>query len=442
MKLEEVNNYENAVSYCLMIPRFSGKNNPQITKRFYAFLGEPGRNAKIVHVAGTNGKGSVCAFMDSILRENKYTVGMFVSPHLTDIRERICHNREWIDKDSFYRAFDTVRKKLQQFRETENEREYHPSFFEMLFFLAMVFFEKKDPDVIILETGLGGRLDATNVISNPAICVITEIGYDHMEYLGDTLPKIASEKAGIIKRKIPVVFMDKRQETTEVIKQRAKELDALCIPVSKEDANLISIGDKHIDFSYKSRYYENVGITIRTKAIYQVENALLALKAVETLLPKEDISQTVLQNGIEKMHWEGRMEEAAPGFFLDGAHNEDGIQAFLDSVSTDGCKGRRFLLFSAVSDKQFIKMAEMIAQSDLFSCIYTAPIENERGIDKEQLNRLFDSLKETVHVDNVKEAYYLMRKQQQSNDYIYVAGSLYLIGQMKKYVKELPNDQF
>lgn len=201
MNLSEVNTYESAVSYCLAVPRFTKKNNPESTKEFFEFLGRPAEDRKIIHIAGTNGKGSVSAFLQSICIEAGKKVGMFTSPHLCDIRERIRINGEMVTQEAFLEAFIQVRNGLVRYWDAfPDKREYHPTYFELLFFIGMVCFAKENTEFLLLETGLGGRLDATNIIENPALCVITKVGYDHMEYLGDTLEKIAAEKAGIINR--------------------------------------------------------------------------------------------------------------------------------------------------------------------------------------------------------------------------------------------------
>lgn len=454
MKLNDVNNYEAAVSYCLEIPRFTKKNSTESTKAFYEYLGKPGASSKIVHVAGTNGKGSVCAFLQSICMQMNVKVGMFTSPHLCDIRERVRIDGEWIEKETFFAAFLQLAEKLQDFcAENEAQKEYHPSFFEWLFFVGMLCFEKEKPDVILLETGLGGRLDATNCIEVPALTVITKIGFDHMEYLGETIEAIAGEKAGILKPDVPVVYLLDKKEADEVIVKKAKTLSCPGIFVSKDEVNSIYFRDKRIDFSYKSRYYGYVEFSVGTSAFYQVENAIVAVAAAEELFlnsyttksksgeqkvtgfHNEDFGVEVLQKGIAAMHWEGRMEEVLPGVFLDGAHNEDGIDAFLDSVSRDGCRGNRSLLFSAVSDKQYAKMADMITDSGLFSQIYTAPIDSARGVETEKLEQIFEGARRTTHAGSPQEALLGMLKDRGVDDYLYVAGSLYLIGQLKEWLK-------
>lgn len=438
LKLEEIDNYDNAVSYILMIPRFSGKNSIEDTKAFYQFMGEPGSRTLIFHVAGTNGKGSVCAFLNSILRCMGKNVGLFTSPHLVDICERIQINNRLIGKEDFFESFRVIRDLLVQFQNKNTDKQlYHPSFFEFLFFLAMVYFDKNQLDCIILETGLGGRLDATNVIRNVAACIITEIGYDHMEYLGNTLEDIAAEKAGIILPYTPVIFWNKQKETTQVIRRIAGERKAPCISVSKENGDLTGIHNKDIDFYYKSRYYEYVRLSCHTVAIYQIENALLALTAIECIYKKEDLSLSLLQSGISNMRWEGRMEELFPDVYLDGAHNEDGMKAFLHTVSNTYCVGKRYLLFSAVSDKQTEKMAEMIKHSGLFGHIAVARLNSSRGLAIEELTDLFKDYPDLCAFATPMEAFNELLRRKEKEDQVYVAGSLYLVGQIKQYACDM-----
>ena len=439
MNLEEIKTYESAVSYCLAVPRFTKKNDMESTRAFFEYMKSPGTDAQIIHIAGTNGKGSVSAFLQSICLKACKKVGMFTSPHLCDIRERIRIDGQMCSEEDFLQGFLAVKEALFAYREEHPEKkEYHPTFFEMLFFIGMICFEKEAPDVIILETGLGGRLDATNVIQKPALCVITEIGYDHMEYLGSTLAEIAGEKAGIIKPGVPVVYWKKKEEVFTVIEEKAKSLSSPCISVSKNDVDLKFFGDKYIDFSYKSRYYDYVGLRVNTKAVYQTRNASLAVCAAQELW-KDEVTP-YLQEGIASMHWEGRMEEVLPGLFFDGAHNEDGIDAFLTSVKHDNCKGTRSLLFSVVQDKEYRKMADMIVESGLFAKIYTAPIASNRSVSKEDLEELFGKDAGVRYYDTPEKALLGMLQDRGTEDCLYVAGSLYLIGQLKEWLKELAND--
>ena len=470
-------NYKQTEEYVLNIPKFRTEGSLEQTKAFYEFLGKPGKSASIVHVAGTNGKGSVCAYMNSVLTEEGYRVGMFTSPHLVSARERIRVKDNLISEQEFVETFRKLMEQIERYNENIEENsglkaeggikenqgksvkktltdnldkeenlliqekrdekrseiqermKYVPTFYEFLFFMAMLYFEEQQTDIIILETGLGGRLDATNVIDAPKVAVITEIGKDHMEYLGNTFEEIAAEKAGIIKKGSVVVYSANRQESSYVIERKAKELDVLCKSVEKLGNRDYRFVDKKIDFSFYSRYYGYIPIRLSTNAVYQIENARLALTALEETGMK--ISKESLQIGMETCRWEGRMEEILPNVFLDGAHNEDGIDAFLSTVRNDGCAGKRWLLFSVVADKEYILMKEKLTESELFAYIYASPLKTSRGIPKEELENTMIDLQVRIS-DSAYEGLQEILVLKQEKDFVYVAGSLYLVGEIKE----------
>lgn len=428
--------YEEAVDYILDVPRFTKKNVPEDTERFFDFLGRPGERAKIVHVAGTNGKGSVCAFVTSVLERAGISTGLFSSPHLVDIRERFRLNGEMISREAFASCLNRVMDSLELFRAETGKAEYHPTFFELLFFMGMLWFSDQKAEAIVLETGMGGRLDATNVVRRPAVCVITRIGLDHMEYLGDTKEKIAAEKAGIIKPQVPVVFWDEDPSVSRVIVEKAKKIDAETIPVSEEEVGFFNFKNKTVDFSMRSGYYEYIRVCLHTPAVYQRQNAALAVRALEVLNGKlmqepeaaKRITREAIEEGLSAAHWSGRMEEVLPGVLIDGAHNEDGVHAFLESVRHDGCEGRRSLLFSVVSDKRAGRMAEQILESGLFSRIVAAPMKSGRSLTREQLDEIWMGQAELY--DSPEKAFDTLIREKGKKDMVYAAGSLYLAGQL------------
>ena len=428
--------YEEAVNYILDVPRFTKKNVPEDTERFFDFLGRPGERAKIVHVAGTNGKGSVCAFVTSVLERAGISTGLFSSPHLVDIRERFRLNGEMISREAFASCLNRVMDSLELFRAETGKAEYHPTFFELLFFMGMLWFSDQKAEAIVLETGMGGRLDATNVVRRPAVCVITRIGLDHMEYLGDTKEKIAAEKAGIIKPQVPVVFWDEDPSVSRVIVEKAKKIDAETIPVSEEEVGFFNFKNKTVDFSMRSGYYEYIRVCLHTPAVYQRQNAALAVRALEVLNGKlmqepeaaKRITREAIEEGLSAAHWSGRMEEVLPGVLIDGAHNEDGVHAFLESVRHDGCEGRRSLLFSVVSDKRAGRMAEQILESGLFSRIVAAPMKSGRSLTREQLDEIWMGQAELY--DSPEKAFDTLIREKGKKDMVYAAGSLYLAGQL------------
>jgi dihydrofolate synthase/folylpolyglutamate synthase len=277
--------YIEAEEFLNNVPRFTTKNPLEATRGFYEFIQSISNSecceeklGRIIHVAGTNGKGSVCAFMQSICRQSGYRTAMFISPHLITTRERFVIDGEIITEDEFIEAFDWLNDMIEEY-----DKPYMPTYFERLFFMGFYIFTKAKPDVTILETGLGGRLDTTNIIKKPAVTVITEIGYDHMAYLGDTLEKIAGEKAGIIKANVPVVFSDRKEAVSRVLEGKSRELGVKYYPVSKKDYKIKEIKKKSIDFSVTNLYDNYVSLIINTTALYQVENAGVAYRTSEVL---------------------------------------------------------------------------------------------------------------------------------------------------------------
>ncbi len=437
-----------AQNYICDIQKFAKKNTVEHTKRYMELLGNPCKDAKIIHVAGTNGKGSVCNYLRMLLQEHGYHTAMFVSPHLVDMRERMLLDGEMISEEQFMQAFDCVKtvvdnvtgavKELGTAKDTESMADlHHPTFFEFLFLMAMVVFDEAKPDYVILETGMGGRLDATNVFDKPQLTVITEIGLDHCQYLGDTKEQIAAEKAGIIKPGVPLVYVEREKSVSEVLSQAAERCGSRAIAVDKARISNVNINHKSIAFSYKSRYYNNVSCTLSTRALYQTENAATALTALEVLLPKELIDLHKVQRALTKAGWAGRMEEVADDVYVDGAHNEDGITAFLESVKSSPDRRRRILLFSVVSDKEYDDMIRRVEDSGLFETYIIAGIADDRGLSGEQIVSCFKkSRAENIYLcESVREAYDTALGLK-GNGVLYVAGSLYLAGEIKALLKE------
>lgn len=439
--------YTEAEQYILDIPKFAGKHTPEDTERLLKQITGGQIESKIIHVAGTNGKGSVCAYLRSILMAAGCSVGMFTSPHLEVMRERIALNEEMISEEEFISVFEAVKnavakeeKKSMQ-KETEGSR--HPSFFEFLFLMAMAYFKEKKPEYMILETGLGGRLDATNTIQTAEVCVITEIGFDHMQYLGNTLVQIAAEKAGIIKQAVPTVFVDKRPEVTEVLEKYAEKRKSKTYILRKDSIFDVNMGNKSIDFSLHTGYYNYVGLSLATTAVYQVENASLAVLAAEVLREKDlRITKEAVREGVRAANWPGRMEEVLPGIFVDGAHNEDGVEAFLSAVEKQECNGKRRLMFGVVSDKAYESMISRIAGSGLFAEVAVTVLESDRTASLEQLREIwgqYNQMNCSFH-ENAQEAFLQLQSDLEEADIIYIAGSLYLIGQIKALVRRMLDD--
>ena len=435
--------YQEAEEYINGIPKFSGRNSIEDTRKFLEHLGNPTRNCKIIHIAGTNGKGSVCAYLCSVFREAHILAGMFTSPHLVTMRERMAVDGCMATEEEFMAAFDFVMDKLSSLPPELARVSYHPTFSEFLFFMAMVYFRRTGVEYIVLETGLGGRLDATNAVPDKDLCIITSIGYDHMEYLGDTLPMIAEEKAGIMRCGVSVIYPVMQREVVKKLEECAARTGARIVPVLPEAIKEIKIKNKTIDFSLQLNYYDYIGFTVSTSAVYQIGNAALAVKALEHL-KDERITVPVMQAGIRKMVWEGRMEEVLPSVYVDGAHNIDGIRAFLKTVESQPCSGKRRLLFSVVRDKQYQNMIDEIALAGLFDEIGVVGLENMRALPLYVLEdsfRQYTGLKCKAYSD-LCMAFEELALKKNDEDITYIAGSLYLVGEIKALLRRPRHDKF
>lgn len=430
-------NYEAAVAYIDELPKFTKKHSLEHTKEFLAKLGSPEKNLQVIHVAGTNGKGSVCAYMQAILEAEGKKTGFFTSPHLVSINERIQIDRRQIDDDTFYDVFCKV---VRAALEMEEEGAGHPSYFEFLYGMGMTAFAKADVDYVILETGLGGRLDATNSVERPMLSIITSISLDHTDILGDTIEKIAAEKAGIIKKEVPVFFDGNNETASEVIRQTAGKMNAPCREISKNAFEILEVTRNYIAFSRANAYDKDVIWKVPICGIYQVTNACLALEAAEYLLKEQAKDTEKWVQAIASMSWEGRMEEVAPHLTVDGAHNPGAIEAFAQSMkklhpsnSTDAQEELPILIFSAVSDKKYEEMIEYICRNLRIKTYIVTEIEDRRKVPAKELESVFKKYTKQEVIcrkelkDAVEEAF-----ARRDGSEIYCIGSLYLVGMVKK----------
>lgn len=419
--------YQQTVDYILTIPKFTSKNKQSHTEKFLQYLGNPQIKLKVFHVAGTNGKGSVCTYLNSMLLSQKKSVGLFTSPHLIKINERIVINGAQISDEEFAEIFNIVYKVV---KEMEKDGMPHPTFFEFLFGMALVCFQRNHVEYAILETGLGGRLDATNVIPNPVVSIITSIGMDHMEILGNDIRSIAREKAGIIKENIPVIYADSQKESNYIIEETAKAKGTLCKKIGKDAYEIQGIKDKHIAFSCTNAYYGNTTWSLYNTATYQPHNAMLALEAMRQVM-KDEADLEAWRQALFEVQWPGRMEEVLPEVYIDGAHNISAIQAFMETISLN--KKRNVILFSAVKDKDYERMIACLCESKYTDAYVVTQIEDKRAADLELLLQIFRKYtdKPVYGESDPKVALQKVLSMKEGRS-VYCLGSLYLAGMMKR----------
>jgi folylpolyglutamate synthase/dihydrofolate synthase len=427
--------YQEAVRYIEKIPKFTKKHSLEHTKEFLKRLGNPGMDRKIIHVAGTNGKGSVCAYLQAVLMAEGKRVGFFTSPHLVSVNERIRVDNVPIDDRQFAGIFDAV---LETAVQMEEEGWGHPSYFEFLFGMGMSAFAGTDAEYIILETGLGGRLDATNCTESPKLTVITSISLDHTEILGDTIEQIAAEKAGIIKHGIPVFFDGSCPAASEVIRRIAYENEAPCREISNHAYEIQEVTRKYIAFSRVNAYDKDVIIQVPMCGCYQAMNAQIALCAAEYLLEGEQIHEERWQEALASLRWEGRMERVSPHLVIDGAHNPGAIEAFVDSMKALGADSAEdsVILFSAVRDKNYERMIRYLCGNLDVKAYVVTEVEDARRVPAGELAQVFRKYteKKVVCEAHVSDALRAAEEQRSADGDVYCIGSLYLAGMIKAAV--------
>jgi dihydrofolate synthase/folylpolyglutamate synthase len=388
--------------------------------------GDPQNKIKTIHVAGTNGKGSVSHMLATIFQQCGYKTGLYTSPHLKDFRERIKVNGEMIEEDfivSFVEKMKSITEEIQ------------PSFFELTVVLALQYFHKQKVDIAIIETGLGGRLDSTNVIT-PKLSVITNIGYDHMNILGNSLEEIAFEKAGIIKEKIPVVIGETIAETKNIFLQKAKECNAPIIFAEEEFT--ISNYKLETDRLNIKVVKNNTGAaeeySLDLNGIYQQKNLVTVLAAIDEL-KNQDFSleiqniKTALSSVKKLTGLHGRWEvvQQKPTIVLDVAHNEDGINQLLQQISLSVYKNLH-IVFGIVKDKDADKILSLLPKDALY---YFTKAQVPRALNEEEL--LAKANKNNLYGNKyaeVNEALEAATANALSEDLIIVCGSVFVVGEV------------
>lgn len=408
------------------------KHPPEHTRELLSRLGNPQEGIKIIHVAGTNGKGSVCAYLNAMLLAGGKKTGLFTSPHLVRINERFQINGEDVSDEQFLNAFLKVEKAAKEY---EAEGEGHPSYFETLFLMGMLIFKEAGVEYLVMETGLGGRLDATNVVEKPLACIITSISRDHTEYLGDTLEAIAGEKAGIIKAGVPVIYDASQPGPASVIAAKAKEMGSPAWPMEPSFYEMKTQSREGITFTFAYPGGEKAELAIPYVAKYQMMNASLAFYTMHILQDVHDIPKNVLAEGLSKIKWPCRMEMAAPGVIIDGAHNEDGIAQFVSTAGYFAKENEITILFTAVADKHYHEMIGEICERIHPSHVVATQIDGSRVVPAEVLAEDFRKAGCTdVCAEPEIGAAYEKALGKKGSGMLFCVGSLYLAGELKAYL--------
>ena len=407
--------YSEAIQFLYGLQMFGANFGLERVRQLAALAGDPQEKLRFIHVAGTNGKGSTCAILEAIYRAAGRRVGLFTSPHLVSFRERIQVNRQLIPENEIIRLVSEIRPLLQQF-----SADNHPTMFEVVTVMALKFFAEQKCNLVIWETGLGGRLDATNIVT-PLASVITNIAFDHQQWLGDTLEKIAAEKAGIIKPGVPVITAPDAPETLWVIENIARE----------NGARLITVGPASRLFPFEINNSET-GATpvLRLLGDHQKLNAALALATVEVLKKKIPVSTENIRAGLAAVNWPGRLQliQKPDGrkILLDGAHNVAGAETLRAALEKDFAGIRPVFILGALADKNWPDICRILAP--LAAKVFTVPVASERTAKAGELADYFRSANPTAAAtacDNLADALIACKDE----PFVVITGSLYLVGE-------------
>lgn len=424
--------YEEALAFIHGTYKFGSKLGLENIKVLLEKLGSPEKTLKFVHVAGTNGKGSTCAFIQSVLMEAGYLTGLYTSPFIETFNERIRVNHTLITSDELAQLTFKVKLMVE---EMVAEGHQHPTEFEVVTAIAMLYYQMKQCDVVVLEVGLGGRLDATNVIETPLVSVITPLDYDHMEYLGHTLTAIAGEKAGIIKIGGKTVTYPQTEEAQAVIRSVCQSQKNALVEVSFKELEIQSVAFGSLHFKYQGMPYE-IGLF----APYQAENAVVAIEVLKILREKHQFSLTDehIALGLKRAKWIGRLEIVSekPFIIIDGAHNMHGIRGLAKSIDVLGNDYRIVGIVGILKDKEVDGMIEVI--SPYLDQVITTKPDNPRAMSAETLATHFEASKVLGHYESIKEAVekiYELDAMAETPTLYLGFGSLYMIGEIRSHAQ-------
>lgn len=428
-------NYAESMVYINKAGHFGRSYGLKRIERILNYLGNPHENIKAIHIAGTNGKGSTTAMISKILVESGFKVGMYTSPYIEDFEERIQINNKNITKNRFAEIMTNVKLAIEK---VENDGYESPNQFEITTCAMFKYFNEEDIDYAVIEVGLGGRLDATNVIT-PLISVITSISYDHMSILGDTLKEIAFEKCGIIKHGVPVVTYKQDDEIYSVIKDSAKIKEGKLFTVDNEGKKINVISNTSV-YQRISAHIDGKDEIIDLSLLgnYQLLNCSIALKTIEVLEKIENIKISINDKkaALKNVKWPGRLEvmNVEPLVVIDGAHNIDGITKLSQSIKSYFNYGKLILILGILVDKEIESMIKIICpMAD--KIIAVSPHIDRAENSKNLKEKIFCVNKNVEDIESYEEAFAKARNYSTKKDIIVFCGSLYMIGDMRRIIK-------
>ena len=418
--------YDEALNYIHSVSNFFCKPGLERISELCHRIGDPQKKLKFIHVTGTNGKGSVCSMLASILMAEGYKVGLYTSPYVREFNERMRINGRNIPNEYLAMLTEEVRQSADKMMDSPTE-------FELITAIAFEYFSREKCDIVVLEVGMGGRLDATNIIESPLLSIITGISVDHIAFLGDTIEQIAGEKAGIIKQNCPVLFGGESKVAEEIIAKEANKKQSI---LYKTDYSSLSVEDMTLEgttFNYKGKR----DIKLSLLGEYQPRNASVVLDAVDILRQGGiKINEEAVKVGLANAKWPARFEiiKNEPTVIFDGAHNLQGIEAAVKSIKQYFPDKRVIVISGVLKDKDYQKISDSI--SEIASRVYTITPSNPRALSAMEYANIFESKGiKAICCGSVNEAIDLAIKEATAtNSAICCLGSLYTYCEIIKLV--------
>lgn len=418
---------------------FKGTKNPslEVMKYFIEEYDNFQNEMKFIHVAGTNGKGSCVETITNILIKQGYKVGKFISPHLIRYNERISINNKEISDKEMSNIIEELEIKINEYNA---EHDIKVSYFEMITMIALLYFYRNNVDFVVLETGLGGLYDSTNIITRPIVSVITSIGYDHMHILGNTLSEIAYQKAGIIKENSNTIFFKQSEEINNVFIAVCKEKNNRLYLVSKDKIQNYKFDEKYQFFDYED--YKNIAVILKGEK--QVQNATICIETMKIL--KElgyEISEENIREGLKTVIHKGRMEvlNEKPLIIYDGAHNEPAIKNLKNTIDMYYKDLKRLYIVSILKRKDYKKMLQLLLEDKEAEFIFTSGNNKNKYVSGEELYNvsLKYADKQKLYIKNLNEAIEYVIERNEKNAVNFIVGSFYTYGDVTNQINLLTN---
>ena len=420
--MEKTMNYIEAMDFLEKTKKYGSQLGLTSIQNLMAELGNVQDEISLVHIGGTNGKGSVGAMLSQVLTESGYKVGRFCTPDVFAYEDEFQMNGINIEKDRLAQLFTKVKEACDKLT---SQGKPHPTRFEVETAAAFLWFYEENCDMALLEVGMGGATDATNLIKKPLVSVLTSISMDHIRFLGNSLGEIARVKSGIIKQQVPVVTMEQKPEAFAQIEKKAREMQSELIVAKTDQAQKITQKNGRYGFVWKNQQQE-LHINLSLCGAFQVENAVCVLNVLQILQKKyPKITKETIQHGLAHTTWHGRMEQlgAEPDFYLDGAHNEDAVRKLRKTLD-EGFSDRRIVyIMGVLADKDYEKMIQMMFRPG--DHVYTVTPKNPRALDGKELEKqLLEQKIDARYCENVQDAVLYALRDAQKGDMILAFGSL------------------